>query len=54
VVLTEGERRIMENLTRKARAAESMFSNLVNEMGQATGINRINPYTKKERFPQWL
>ncbi|MEY3659387.1 MAG: hypothetical protein RLZZ169_212, partial [Pseudomonadota bacterium] len=54
VVLTEGERRIMENLTRKARAAESMFSNLVNEMGQATGINRINPYTKKERIPQWL
>ena len=54
VVLTEGERRIMENLTRKARAAESMFSNLVNEMGQATGINRINPYTKKERLPQWL
>lgn len=54
VVLTEGERRIMENLTRKARAAESMFSNLVNEMGQATGINRINPYTKKERLPSWL
>ena len=54
VVLTEGERRIMENLTRKARAAESMFSNLVNEMGQATGINRINPYTKKERIPSWL
>ena len=54
VVLTEGERRIMENLTRKARAAESMFSNLVNEMGQATGINRINPYTKKERLPRWL
>jgi hypothetical protein len=54
VVLTEGERRIMENLTRKARAAESMFSNLVNEMGQATGINRINPYTKKERLPKWL
>ena len=54
VVLTEGERRIMENLTRKAHAAESMFSNLVNEMGQASGINRINPYTKKERIPQWL
>ena len=54
VVLTEGERRIMENLTRKARSAESMFANLVNEMGQATGINRINPYTKKERIPSWL
>jgi hypothetical protein len=54
VVLTEGERRIMENLTRKARSAESMFASLVSEMGQATGINRINPYTKKERIPSWL
>lgn len=54
VVLTEGERRIMENLQRKAKAAEEMFSSLVGEMAQATGINRINPYTKPERIPSWL
>lgn len=54
VVLTEGERRVMQNLTRKARAAEQMFENLVGEMSKATGINRVNPYTKKERIPAWL
>jgi SNF2 family DNA or RNA helicase len=54
VILTEGERRIMENLTRKATAAESMFSNLVSEMGQAAGITRVNPYTNPERIPTWL
>jgi hypothetical protein len=54
VVLTEGERRIMENLTRKASQAEQMFSNLVGEMAQATGINKVNPYTQKETIPSWL
>jgi hypothetical protein len=54
VVLTEGERRIMENLQRKSKAAESMFANLVGEMAQATGINRINPYTLPETIPSWL
>jgi hypothetical protein len=54
VILTEGERRIMENLQRKASAAESMFSHLVGEMAQATGINRINPYTIPETIPSWL
>jgi len=54
VVLTEGERRIMENLQRKSKAAESMFANLVGEMAQATGINRINPYTLSETIPSWL
>jgi hypothetical protein len=54
VVLTEGERRVMQNLTRKAKAAEQMFERLVGEMSKATGINRVNPYTTKERLPAWL
>jgi SNF2 family DNA or RNA helicase len=54
VILTEGERRIMDNLTRKARSAEQMFSRLVSEMGQAAGINRVNPYTITESIPPWL
>ena len=54
VILTEGERRIMENLMRKAAAAESMFSSLVSEMGQAAGITKVNPYTNPERIPSWL
>lgn len=54
IVLTEGEQRIMENLQRKANSAETMFANLVSEMGKATGINRVNPYITPERIPSWL
>lgn len=54
IVLTEGEQKIMENLQRKADSAEKMFASLVSEMGSATGINKVNPYTQTERIPSWL
>lgn len=54
IVMTEGERKVMENLTRKAGKAETMFANLVAEMNNAAGIVRKNHYTDKMEVPAWL
>lgn len=54
IVLTEGERKIMENLKRKSIAADKMFQNLVNEMNNAIKMQKINYYTDKEEIPSWL
>lgn len=39
VVTTEGERGVMANLQRKAKAADAMFANLVREMGSALHVD---------------
>lgn len=54
VVLTEGERRVMENLKRKANAADKMFDNLVREMNNAVGISKINNHIKQQERVSWL
>lgn len=54
IVATEGERRVFENLNRKALAAEKMFSNLVTEMNHSVEMSKANIYTNKEEVPQWL
>lgn len=55
VVLTDGERPIMQNLLRKAEAAEKMFAVLVEYMNDALQIDR-NSYqlTQPEVVPTWL
>ncbi len=54
VVTTEGEKSVLQNLQRKAEAADKMFSNLVGEMNKAQRIERSTSYTKKEELPAWL
>ena len=54
VVMTEGERRVMDNMRAKAEKAESMFRNLVTEMHNALGHIRTEEHTKKQEIPQWL
>lgn len=54
IILTEGERRVMSNLKRKAEAAATMFDNLVAEMNQAIGIRKAKRFETKERIPSWL
>lgn len=54
VVCTEGEVRVIGNMTRKAEKAERMFEALVREMNQAARIERTNEYTNKTEVPQWL
>lgn len=53
VIMTEGERRVMENLQRKARAAEQMFVNLIAEMNSAMAINTAKHFNKSMEAPQW-
>jgi len=54
IVMTEGEKRVMENLKRKARAADKMFDNLVNEMNNSISMQKRNDFTNKEEVPAWL
>lgn len=54
IVMTEGERKVMENLQRKSDKASEMFANLVREMNHAQAIKRSVEYTQKEELPKWL
>jgi hypothetical protein len=54
IVLTEGERRIMENLSRKRQQAEQMFSNLVTEMNNSIAIAKPAYNSTPITLPSWL
>jgi hypothetical protein len=53
-VTTEGERGVVKNMQRKAAQADLMFANLVAQMNEAIGIDRVNVYTKPTEIPAWL
>ena len=54
IVTTEGEMAVLENLQRKAKAADRMFSALVEHMNEARHIDRTVEFTKEEEIPSWL
>ena len=54
VVATDGEIRVLGNMRAKAKRAEAMFSALVQQMNQATRIERENQYQQKVEAPSWL
>ncbi len=54
MVTTEGEKDVMDNLQRKARAADRMFSALVAEMNHALHLERVNTFTNEMEVPVWL
>jgi len=54
VIATEGEKRVMDNMTRKAQQADAMFTVLVKEMLQSQQVKLVNEYTRKEEIPSWL
>jgi hypothetical protein len=54
IVTTEGEKRVLSNLQRKADAADKMFSNLVTHMNEAVGVDRGIQFTNQEELPSWL
>jgi SNF2 family DNA or RNA helicase len=54
LVMTEGERRVMQNLARKSGQADEMFARLVEHMSRAMGIERVNDHTKSMEVPSWL
>jgi hypothetical protein len=44
----------MENLARKAKQADEMFTMLVRYMNDAASLSRKSYYTKEEVMPAWL
>jgi hypothetical protein len=54
IVTTEGEQSVMENLQRKAAAADTMFSSLVEQMQNVLRIERSSAFAVKEELPSWL
>lgn len=54
IVTTDGERGVMNNLQRKAKQADEMFSRLVAEMANAMSVRRSMDFDTEEAFPSWL
>jgi len=54
IVTTEGERDVLENLQRKADAAELMFESIVHEMNNELRIDRSQQFEKPMEMPQWM
>jgi hypothetical protein len=54
VITTEGEKSVMQNLQRKAKAADKMFGDLVAYMNDSLAVERGVNFTKKEQVPSWL
>lgn len=54
IVRSSGEVEVMENMTRKARQSEVMFSQIVAYMNQVQGIDKRAKPTKNEELPPWL
>lgn len=54
VIATEGEARVLANMRSKAKRADQMFEELVQQMNSAMRIARINEYTNTPKVPQWL
>jgi hypothetical protein len=52
-VLTEGERKIIENRQRKAEAARAMFDNLISEMNNAIAVDTSRAFDKAMEVPAW-
>ena len=54
IILTEGERRIMENLQRKRGQAERMFASLVSEMNNSLAIAKSDYRSQPIVIPPWM
>jgi hypothetical protein len=54
LVLTEGERLVMANLSAKASKADAMFANLVTEMNNSLAVRAGRKFEKQEEMPSWL
>jgi len=53
MITTHGEVRVLKNMRKKGRKAETMFERLVGEMTRATRIDRQDIYTEKVEVPTW-
>jgi hypothetical protein len=54
IVTTEGERRVLANLQRKAKQADQMFEALTTYANEALAIGHRDDFNQKEKVPSWL
>jgi hypothetical protein len=54
MVMTEGDRAVMNNMKRKANQAVEMFAKMIERMNEALGIERGQKFTQTEEVPAWL
>lgn len=54
IVTSDGERGVLENMERKARAADRMFERLVSLMGESMNVSRGGYGDVREEIPSWL
>jgi hypothetical protein len=54
MITTEGEKSVLQNLQRKAVAADKMFAGLVEHMQESMNIARASEFSKKQELPEWL
>jgi hypothetical protein len=54
IVTTEGEKGVLDNLRRKAVAADKMFESLVRNMNEQLHIDRTKQFTTRTEIPSWL
>jgi hypothetical protein len=54
IVASEGERGVLSNMQRKARAAERMFSALVEHMNDSMRLERAKSFPETELVPAWV
>ena len=54
IVTTEGEQSVLQNLQRKAKAADELFTSLVEQMNHSISIDRHTTFTERAEVPEWL
>ncbi|MFN2347445.1 MAG: helicase C-terminal domain-containing protein, partial [Dermatophilaceae bacterium] len=54
VVTTKGGQNVLNNLHRKSKAADAMFTALIGHMNDALRIDRKHDYTDRIEVPSWL
>jgi len=54
MITTPGMVTVLNNLTRKAKAADKMFIELIEHMNDAVKIDRKSEFLQKEEVPSWL
>lgn len=54
MITTEGQSGMLRNLNRKTHAAERMFGQLVEFMGNELKIKQLTGFTKKVEIPKWM
>ena len=53
LIYTKGDNKVIKNLRRKQKQADTMFTNLVKEMNNSLDISNVTSFDKKVEIPTW-